>query len=158
MARRYDSRRVKIHHSYNVAEIEKLLGVHKNTVLRWMKAGLNPIERKRPLLIHGSDLRAFLKAHNPRKQPCRAGELYCVKCRVPKRPAGDMVDYVPRSPMAGTIQGLCPTCESIIYRVVKRANLDTVCAGLNVSHRDRQERLGDTPNPSLNSAFTKVRE
>jgi hypothetical protein len=158
MARRYDSRRVKIHRSYSVAEIEKLLDVHKNTVLRWTRLGLNPIERKRPLLIHGSDLRAFLNAHKPRKQPCRAGELYCVKCRAPKRPACDMVDYVPRSPTVGAIQGLCPTCESIIYRVVKRANLDTVCAGLNISHRDAQERLSDTPDPSLHSAFTKERE
>lgn len=158
MARRYDCRRVKIHRSYSVTEIEKLLGVHKNTVLRWMTLGLNPIERKRPLLIHGSDLRAFLNSRKPRKQPCRAGEIYCVKCRVPKRPACDMVDYVARSPTAGSIQGICPACQSMIYRVVKRANLDTVCAGLDVSHKGAEERIVDCPAPSLNSDFTKGRE
>lgn len=135
MARRYDLRRAKIHRCYSVAEIEKLLDVHKNTVLRWISCGLTPIEAKRPLLIHGSELRAFLDARKPRKQPCRAGELYCVKCRLPKRPACDMVDYVARSSTTGTLQGICPTCESMIYRAVKRADLDAVCAGLIVSQR-----------------------
>jgi hypothetical protein len=158
MARRYDSRRVKIHRSYSVAEIEKLLDVHKNTVLRWMKAGLSPIERKRPFLFHGSDLRAFLKTRNPRKQPCRAGEIYCVKCRVPQRPACDMVDYIARPPTGGTIQGICPVCESMIFRAVKSAGLDTVSAGLNVSHRDAQERLVDSPAPSLNGDLRKERK
>lgn len=158
MARRHDCRRVKIHISYSVAEIEKLLDVHKNTVLRWISCGLTPIEAKRPLLIHGSDLRAFLNARKPRKQPCRTGELYCVKCRVPKKPACDMVDYVARSRTLGTIQGICPTCETMIYRAVKRADLDKVCAGLNVSHRDAQERLGDTPTPSLNGDSKKERK
>ena len=142
MARRYNDRRAKIHRCYSIPEIEKLFDVHKNTVRRWISCGLTPIERKRPLLVHGSELRRFLNASKPRKQPCRAGEIYCVKCRVPRRPACDMVDYVARSPTGGAIQGICPTCESMIYRAVKRADLDTVFTGLSVSHRDVEERIG----------------
>ncbi len=158
MARRYNCRRVKIHRCYAIAEIEKLLGVHKNTVLRWMAAGLNPIERKRPLLFHGSELRAFLQARQPRKQPCRAGELYCVKCRVPRRPAFDEVDYVARSPTRGVLQGVCPTCASMIYRAAKFTALGEVCVGLTVSHRDPQGRLIDSLSPSQNGALMKDRK
>ena len=97
MARRHNVRRVKIHWSYSISEAAKLLGVHKLTVSRWIERGLPLIEQKRPFLIHGSDLRDFLTAQQPRKQPCRAGEIYCVRCRAPKRPAGDMADYIPKT-------------------------------------------------------------
>jgi len=49
-------RRVKIHRSYSVEEMSRLLGVHKNTVRNWLKNGLEPIDDQRPTLIRGSDL------------------------------------------------------------------------------------------------------
>lgn len=157
MARRYDPRRAKIHRSYTVAEVERLFSVHRNTVLRWISLGLEPIESKRPLLLHGSTLQAFLTKHNPRKQPCRAGELYCVKCREPRRPAFDAVDYLPKTATTGTLQAICPTCATLIYRAVKRVKVASVCGDLTVSYRQAQERIVDSPTPSLNGAFSKDR-
>ena len=141
MARRYNIRRVKIHRSYSVSEVAKLLGVHKHTVTRWIERGLPLIEQKRPFLIHGSDLRDFLTAQQPRKQPCRAGEIYCLRCRAPKRPACDMVDYIPKTPTAGLLRGICPSCESLIHRVANVATLASVRGDLNVTHQPAQERL-----------------
>ena len=155
MARRYNLRRVKIHWSYSVSEAAKLLGVHKHTVSRWIERGLPLIESKRPFLIHGSDLRAFLTASQPRKQPCRAGETYCIRCRAPKRPAGGMVDYIPKTPTSGLLAGICPTCETLTYRVANVATLASVCGDLNVTRQPPQQRLTDSPDPSLNVAFVK---
>lgn len=157
MARRYDPRRAKIHRSYTIAQVARLFGVHRQTVLRWISLGLELIESKRPLLIHGSVLRAFLTEHNPRKQPCRAGELYCVKCRAPQRPACDVVDYIPKTAATGALQGICPSCEKLIYRTVRFANVATVCGDLSVSYRQAQTRIVDSPTPSLNVAFSKDR-
>lgn len=157
MARRYEPRRARINRSYSVAEVERLFGVHRNSVLRWISLGLELIESKRPFLIHGSALRAFLTEHNPRKQPCGAGELYCVKCRAPRRPAFDAVDYLPKTATTGTLQAICPICATLIYRAVKRAKVTTVCAGLSVSYQPAQERIIDSPTPSLNSASSKDR-
>lgn len=53
--------RVKIHRNYSVEEIADLFGIHKNTVRRWVKEGLSVIDGKRPMLILGRDLAAFLK-------------------------------------------------------------------------------------------------
>jgi excisionase family DNA binding protein len=100
MARRYNIRRVKIHRTYTPTEVGKLLNVHKHTVGRWIASGLPLIERKRRYLIHGADLRRFLAAHQPRKHPLRPGEMYCLRCRAPKRPAGDMADLILRLPAA----------------------------------------------------------
>lgn len=54
-------RLVKIHRSYTIEEIAKLFGVHKNTVRHWMKNGLTATDDKRPMLILGRVLAAFLQ-------------------------------------------------------------------------------------------------
>lgn len=150
MARRYNIRRVKIHRSYEVSEAAKLLDVHKHTVSRWIEAGLPLVAPKRPFLIHGSELRAFLKARQPRKQPCRAGEIFCVRCRTPKRPAFGEVDFIPKTTTTGLLAGLCPTCESMIYRLTKTATLAAASGDLKVTRRPAQQRLCDSAAPSLN--------
>jgi excisionase family DNA binding protein len=143
MARRYNIRRVKIHRNYTPSEVAKLLAVHKETVSRWIASGLPLIERKRPYLIHGTELREFLAARQPRKQPLRPGEMYCLRCRTPKRPAGDMADLVPRSSTTGTLIGLCPTCSGLMHRAVSMEAIERARGNLAVAPRIPQQRLGD---------------
>ena len=59
--RRANGRRVKIHLSYSIEETARCVCVHKNTVRRWLSSGLSAIDARRPALIHGSKLRAFLE-------------------------------------------------------------------------------------------------
>src|SRR5437899_11341670 len=95
-ARRIDPRAVKRQRSYDAGELAALLRVHKNTVSHWQRAGLKPLDGRRPVLFHGSDVRAFLASRNAsRKVPCPPGTLYCFSCRAPRPPALGMVDYVP---------------------------------------------------------------
>src|ERR1035441_9471666 len=94
--RRPNHRLVKIHRSYTVEEIAGLFRIHKNTVRAWVKAGLPTSDRKRPMLVLGADLAAFLQTRRVKhKQPCKAGEFYCFRCRSPKAPAGLMADCWP---------------------------------------------------------------
>ena len=86
MARRFDCRRVKLHHSYTITELSALIGAHKHTICRWIAAGLKTTDTRRPFLVHGADFRAFMKAREPIKQRCQPGEFYCLSCRAPKRP------------------------------------------------------------------------
>ena len=80
--KRLNPRRVKIHRNYTVEEAAMLLGVHKNTVRIWFTSGLQPIDNRRPILILGRQLSSFLHARrNDKKQPCRAAQFYCVRCR-----------------------------------------------------------------------------
>lgn len=152
--RRYDCRRIKKHRSYTVAEVERLLGVHPHTVRRWIANGLAVVSTTRPILIHGEDLRAFLEARRPRKEPLRAGMIYCVGCRAPRRPAGDTADYVRKGPRHGTLVGICPTCESIMQRRVSLAKIDEVCGDLDVFFPECQSRLSDTASTLSNVDFS----
>jgi excisionase family DNA binding protein len=154
MARRFNYRRVKIHRSYTVAELANLIGAHRQTVLRWIVAGSLPTtDAKRPHLIHGEQFRVFMLAHEPIKQKLSPGEIYCLGCRAPKRPAGDMAEYVPYTPTRGAISGICPTCSNMVYRAVARAKVNQISGGLDVAYPRAEQRLNDTSSPLSNVDF-----
>jgi hypothetical protein len=123
--RRPNHRLVKIHRSYTVEEIACLFGIHKNTVRAWVKAGLPTSDGKRPMLILGVDLAAFLKARRVKhKQPCKLGEFYCFRCHTPRVPAGGMADCWPVTDKIGHLQAICPDCYCLMNRRVSLAKLD----------------------------------
>ena len=118
-------RLAKIHRNYSVEEIANLYGVHRNTVREWIKRGLPTSDQKRPFLILGRDLVAFLHARRVKnKRPCQPGELYCVRCRAPKAPAGDMVEYKPVTETSGNLIAICPDCHAIMNRRASLAKLE----------------------------------
>ena len=129
-----------------------MLGVHKNTVREWIKRGLATIDDRRPTFVLGSEVRAYLETRRAsRKRPCGAGEIYCVRCREPRKPVGGMVDYLAITTTTGNLQGICPHCGSLMYRRLSRAKLAMVCSGLEVMFPQVQRPLGDCSWASLNS-------
>ena len=102
----------KIHRNYTVEEVADLYDVFKGTVRAWIKAGLPVLNDKRPMLILGSDLVAFHQARRTKnKQQCKPGEMYCVCCRAPKKPAGDMADCRIITETIGNLEAICPDCQ-----------------------------------------------
>ena len=70
-ARRVNPSTVKLNRTYSVGDLATRLAVHKNTVRQWQQEGLLPIDGDRPVLFHGSTIRAFLSKRNAsRKRPC----------------------------------------------------------------------------------------
>lgn len=141
-------RKVKINRSYTVVEAARLTGVDRNTVRQWIKRGLPVCDDQRPLLILGADLKAFLiQKRTVNKRPCKPGEIYCVGCRRPQIPALNEADYIPLSAKAGNLVGICPACESLIYRRASLANLGPVSVGLNVKFTQAREDIVETCTP-----------
>jgi hypothetical protein len=153
MRKRHPNHRlVKIHRSYSVEEIAKLFGIHKNTVRSWVKVGLTTIDDKRPMLILGHDLAAFLQARRLKnKRTCKPGELYCVRCRVPKFPAGDMADYEPVTEKIGNLIAICPDCHSIINRRVSLAKIEEVCGKMDITFPKAMRHIVESTKPTVNS-------
>lgn len=150
--RRPNHRFAKIHRNYTVEEIAKRFGVHRNTVREWVKRGLPTTDGKRPMLILGSDLRDFLQLQRLKnKRPCKPGELYCVRCRVPKNPAGDMADYQPLTDCLGSLVGICPTCEAMMYRRINVTKLKQVCGKLAVTMPKERLPLDESDELFVNS-------
>ena len=153
MATRHPNYRlVKIHRNYTVEEIARLFGNHRNTVRDWIKRGLPTIDHRRPMLIHGSDLAAFLQARRVKnKRKCQPGEIYCVRCRGPQNPAGDMAEYKPLTRTLGSLIGICPECESMMYRRVNMTKLDQIRGKLSITITQAPPHIGDSTQPFVNS-------
>jgi Helix-turn-helix domain len=154
--RRPDHRPVKVHCSYLIEEAADVLHVHKNTVRAWIRTGLPLVDRKRPYLIRGEDLIAYLKRrHAQNKRPCGPGQIYCLRCRTPQTPGGDMADYVARTDRTGDLIGICPRCEMMIYRRISWAHFAEVCGTLEVRITQPHLRLSEGTCLSVSSDFDK---
>jgi len=154
MRKRHPNHRlVKIHRNYTVEDIANLFGIHKNTVRRWIKDGLATIDDKRPTLILGHVLVAFLQTRRAKnKQPCKPGELYCVRCRSPKSPAGNMAEYSPITEKFGNLIAICPDCDAFMNRRVSLANGQDR-GKIDISFPEEVRHLIDSANPTVNGDF-----
>jgi hypothetical protein len=130
---------VKVNYPYRVDEIARKLAVHPNTVRSWFRVGLLKIDERRPIMVRGYDLRAFLEQRRrAAKTACPPGHLYCFKCRAPRMPAEKMADYILPVKGAGNLTGLCSVCERWMKRRVSAAQLPEWQALLDITIR-RQE-------------------
>ena len=125
MARRFDCRRVKLHRSYTIAELSALVGAHKHTIGRWIAAGLQTMDAKR-LAAH--PWRRLPRVHECARtrssSAAEPGEIYCLGCRAPKRPALNMADYSPRTVLRGIAERHLSRLRAMIYRATTLAKLD----------------------------------
>lgn len=154
---RPNPQRVKIHRSYEVADIAELFGIHRNTVRQWIKQGLPVTDTRRPQLITGHALRIFLQAKRSKnKRPCQPGELYCLRCRLPQRPAGDMADFQPVTQKVGKLTAICPACENLMHQRISMATLEQIHTIFNITTTQAQKRIGDSSHPIVNSDLKEV--
>ncbi len=153
MPKRHPNPRLaKIHRNYTVEEVATLFDVHKNTVREWVKRGLPTNDDRRPMLILGRDLVAFLQAKRVKnKRPCQPGEIYCVRCRAVQKPAGAMAEYQAVTPTSGNLIGICPSCESMMYRRVNLAKLVQVGAQLDIALMQALPHINESTQPCVNS-------
>ena len=124
MAKRVSASRIKKHRQYTYEEAAEALGVTPQTVRAWRGDGLSVLSEKIPHLILGYVLKEFLiqRSHNA-KQPLKDDEVYCLRCKTPRKPFGMMADYVPKTPNAGRLMTLCEVCETSCSRMVRSADI-----------------------------------
>lgn len=125
-----------------MAEAAQTLDVAKGTVRRWMKhSGLESISNRKPTLIHGATLKAFGKARFKTKVECKPHEFFCFSCKAPRLAAGNMADYVARTPKSGNLKAICSLCERIMNKHISNASLQSLAASLEISIHHAPEHL-----------------
>ena len=138
-------RRVKAHMSYTLEEAADCLHVHVQTMRQWIKRGL-PVARDRfPMLMRGRDLIAFLCERKARSQrSCKPGEAWPrLRCREPRRFAGDEARYEPLRGDAGRIAGYCATCNCRMNRGVNRHHVEQVRGDVHITFTRAVRRIYD---------------
>lgn len=142
---------MKLHRTYSVEEAALTLGAHKNSVRGWIKDGLPTIDRSRPALILGHEIRAFLEGRRKSaKRPCPPGTLYCFKCRQPRAPAMGMIEAKRQNATTGNLSAICEVCGTMMHRRTRLAEIGTIMPNLHVQIREADTRISECTNPSLN--------
>ncbi|MCE8544597.1 helix-turn-helix domain-containing protein [Ruegeria pomeroyi] len=152
MAKKFPANRIKTHRVYDVWEIACALGCHRQTVIRWIKAGsLRAETTKKPWLIEGKDLKAFLGArHTTITAKLVLHHCFCLGCKAPREPDGKIADFTQQTPETGRLTGLCPECGALMNKVVKRVDLEAIRAKIEVTIQKASPRLVSRADPRSN--------
>ena len=147
--RRFNPRRVKIHRSYTVERGRKdVRSTQEHGARAGCETGLEPIDQRRPILIQGRQLASYLDARRERRrQPCRPGEFYCFRCRMPKDAAAGTADYLPVTASSGNLRARCTDCGTRMYRRVSLRKLAGVAGDLQVALPEAQQRITESADP-----------
>ncbi len=135
MNRHFPAHRLKRHRIYEVWEAAKVLNCDRQTVRRWIKdEGLDAETSKKPWLIEGGVLKAFLGARQAvRRQKLALHQLYCLGCRAPREPDAKIADYTQETASTGHLKAICPVCEAIMNKKVRRSDLETIRERIEVT-------------------------
>ena len=141
-----DLRQIRISKTYSLPEIAILLGIHVATVRSWVRQGLPILGDQRPVLVFGHDLKTWLQARRvAKRQKCKPGELFCFKCRQPRRPEPASVQITPRNEKTVSIKGRCGLCGTRMYQAGSRARIADIKEqfGVPTPHMPHLEEYGN---------------
>jgi hypothetical protein len=147
--------RIKIHYNYTIEEAAGLLGVHKNTVRRWIKDGLPVLSDCKPFLLLGREIIAFLEETAAPATRLGPNQCYCIKCRDGRYPALGMADYVPVTNRRGNLRAICEDCGTLMHRHVSLDQIAVIAPDLQVKFMQAQPRLSEPINPSTNGDIAR---
>lgn len=124
---------IKSYHCYTPKEAATLVGVSPRTIRNWTRDGLQLLDTSHPPLIRGDDLRNHITAQRKdRKVKTDLCELYCLRCRACRAPAGAMADCEIKGNKA-MLAAICDVCEAIMCKPISLASLPTIRAKLDLT-------------------------
>lgn len=138
MAKRFSSRGLSKHRSYTLEEAALIIGASKQTLRQWANSDkLNIMTSRKPHMVHGSELMAYLETRKRKKRPrLRDGEFDCWSCGRRGQPFGLMADYAPFTPKTGRLAALCGGCEGNVGRIIGAAGLAQYSTILEIVNRE----------------------
>lgn len=133
MARKYNTRIIRLNYSYTLQEISNLYENHIRTIRTWLKEGLQIIDGIYPYLVKGRDLKEFIsKRQLKQKVKLEPEQFYCTKCKTARNALNNQVKLVYSGKTIGkgvkdfTIQGICEVCGTKVNRFSNENRLDEV--------------------------------
>jgi hypothetical protein len=90
------------------------------------------LDRDRPLLIRGDDLRDYIKrTRASRKVRTAPDEFYCLGYRKARGAAGSVADCTIRDGRA-TLTALCEVCEAVVYKPAPEVRIPELARTLDL--------------------------
>lgn len=125
MAKRVSTRKIKKHRLYGYDEAGDALGVTPHTVRSWRPLGLEVMAATIPHYILGAELIRYIEDKQAKRSVrMTLDQMYCLRCKAPRKPLWAMVDYISINDTRGRLTGLCEVCEGGLQRFVGKGDLD----------------------------------
>ena len=138
---------IKSLQTYTIQEAAGITGVSERTIRDWIKAGLDAMANERPTLVRGDAMIAFIKGQrSSRKKRVPKDAFYCLKCRAPRKPAGDFVDCQVNGNRAKLI-GMCEVCETLMHKAIALDHLTDIKRHFEVSMSDTGQDASNCKTP-----------
>jgi hypothetical protein len=131
---------------YSVAEVGLQIKRSEKIIFAFIKDGLKTIDDKKPFLIRGYDLIAYLRKINERKKcPTEIYEMYCPKCREARTPKAKEITIEPDFGIKA--KGICPVCKITMNKNYK---IDSLSDLKRIFHIVDKLCISDSDNPAVN--------
>ena len=157
MGSRNNPNRIKIHRLYTVIEVSETLGVHPKTVRNWIRAGLPVIDGSRPLLIQGADLKLYLKQKRKTYlHRCDLNEMFCFKCKRPKQPIINSLEFIAKPAGMAQMTGRCSECGKWTNKFVSWRDVNQIWTELGGKLPIAEKHLILRGQKPLNYPLAKV--
>lgn len=106
-----------------------MLGVTTGTVRSWLKLGLPRLDDVKPILLPGDTLKSWMVTRRQsRKRKCQPDELYCCRCKAPKRAMPGSVVITLRNAKTIAIRATCACCGAKMNKGGSLASLQKIKA------------------------------
>lgn len=132
---------IKALRCYTFEEAAEITGVSVRTIRRWASNGLRLLDRSRPILIRGDDLRDFIKDQREgRKVKTAPDEFFCCRCGHARKAAGGFADCT----IVGNrvkLTALCEACEGIVSKPIAKARIPEFALSLELTIKRHGETL-----------------
>lgn len=127
--RKPDLRRIRPTKTYTLPDIALTLGRGTATVRRWVGSGLPTLDDQKPALILGADLLTWLKLRwDARKHKCAPNQMYCMRCRMPRKAKIGSVVPHPRNEKTTTIKARCQSCGTRMNKACAQSKTEEFVA------------------------------
>lgn len=112
---------------YPPEKVRELYGIAPNTLSRWIKAGLKPLEHNGERLFRGEVLNSFHKARRAAaKRRLGDFEAYCVTCKCNHSLLDDAITHTPFG-KAMMVAVECPHQHTRAPRMMSMTRFATLC-------------------------------
>jgi len=102
------------------------LGLHPQTVRKWIRDGLKTIDAGKPALVFGCDLIAHLKKNNnASKRKTAIDEMFCMGCQ-DARPIFRNKISVGQNAQFLKVQGVCRGCKRLMFKNYKLSDFSAL--------------------------------
>jgi hypothetical protein len=131
--KRINTRLIKAKCAYFVETLAKLLSVHPNTLLGWIKEGLPRMDDSYPYVIWGADAIAFINDRQRKnKVSLEIDEFYCCKCHAPRKAWETLAELQKRTSKTGNLKAICGQCNTRLFKLVSLAKTPEIASRLTL--------------------------